>query len=187
MKSIQKHTSRKKLLLVVAIVLLLGAAGVGGYFVMANNSPQKDSSKTTESNNQTSLDPATTEQIEAGNSAKENTIKNDGKPNSGDSLDPPEAGATIGVSITAANQNSSVVNIRALINELINSGTCTLKLTKGSANVLKSVSVQALSSAATCQGFDVPTSELPAGNWHLTLTVTSGDRTGTAEHDISIQ
>src|SRR5687768_7196834 len=125
---IQKRSSRKKLLLIIATIALLVAAGVGGYFVMANNSKnQQDSSQSTDSSDKTDLDPATNEQIEAGNSVKENTVENDGKPNSGGSDKPPEAGASISVSITAANQNGNVVNIRALINELISSGTCSLK------------------------------------------------------------
>ncbi len=186
MKSLQKNTSRKKIVLITSTIILLIAAGVGGYFVMANGNKQQDIKKT-ETPNETNLEPATSEQIEAGNSVKETTVENDGKPNSGGSDKPPEAGAAIGVSITAANQNGNVVNIRALISELLNTGNCSLKLTKGATVVLKTAAVQALSSTATCQGFDIPTSELSNGSWHLTLTVTSGDRTGTAEYDMSIQ
>lgn len=185
MKTLQKQTSRKKAIVITIVVIILLGAAAASYFYMANT--QQRSASTPETPNTTSLEPATKDQIEAGNSSKQQTVDGETKPGQSNSDKPAGGGPTISVSITAANQNGSVVNIRALINELINSGTCSLKLTKGSSVITKTAAIQALASTATCQGFDVATSELPAGTWHMVLTVSSGDRSGSAEHDFSVQ
>lgn len=186
MKTLQKQTSRKKAIIItIVVIILLGAAGAAGYFYMVD--AQQRSASTPETSNTTSLEPATRDQIEAGNTSKQQTVDGETKPSQSNSDKPAGGGPTISVSITAANQNGSVVNIRALINELINSGTCSLKLTKGSSVITKTAAVQALASTATCQGFDIATSELPAGTWHMVLTVSSGDRSGSAERDFSVQ
>jgi hypothetical protein len=93
---------------------------------------------------------------------------------------------TLEASITAANQNGSTLQIRTLIEKVSASGTCTLKISKGAKTVTKTSDTQALSSASTCMGFDIPTSELSKGEWSLVITITIGDKKATLNKTVTI-
>ena len=88
---------------------------------------------------------------------------------------------------SAVNQNENSLQIRALIEAVIGSGECTLTLTGIGPTVTRSASIQALANSSTCTGFDIPLSELPAGQWKLRLVVNSNAASGTVEKDITIQ
>lgn len=182
MKSLRKKTTTKKKFLVTVGILLIAAIALTIYFLWPKNQSENTSNSDTSTtqDQETNTTPPTQEQIDAGNNAKKETVENS------DPTTPPDTTASLPVTITAANQNDSTFNIRVLIDELINSGTCTLKLTQGSSTVTKTASVQALPEAATCQGFDIPVSELASGSWQLTITVTASNRSGSATQEITI-
>jgi hypothetical protein len=92
------------------------------------------------------------------------------------------------VTITSANQNESTLQIRALIGAVEDTGVCTLTLTStGKTPVTKTANVQALASTSTCQGFDMPVSELSTGTWHLHIEYSSSALIGSASQDIVIK
>lgn len=136
--------------------------------------------------------PATSDQQKNGT-----TIKSNGAtPSSTSGSDQPSAptpisGSTqksVSVTITSANQNGSTLQIRALIGAVEDTGTCTLTLSQtGHQTVTKTAGIQALASTSTCQGFDVPTSELSTGVWHATITYDSSTLTGATTKDVTIQ
>lgn len=189
MRSIKGKTRKKKIIIIAIAIILLGSGSVGAYMALHNSSDSDSSKKKDESSGtKTDSNPPSQEQIDAGNQQKQQTAGDASKPSSTPS-DAPATNPTgqLGVTITAANQNGSVINIRTLINEIVSSGTCTLTLQKGSQIVRKIASVQALANSSTCQGFDIPTSELSGGAWQLTVAVSAGGKSGSATQTITIQ
>lgn len=128
-------------------------------------------------------DPPTTEQVQAGQATKEEALGQDGKPKETDTANP----ATATITVTAAFQNGSVFQIRSLITPLTGSGTCTLTLTKGSSTLTKNADIQAQASSSTCRGFDIPVSELSAGEWNVVLTFEGKDSRGSTETKIEVE
>ena len=138
--------------------------------------------------------PATKEQQNAGQQIKQTNADEDAKNKSNGSDQPaapvpqPSGKSSVTVSITAANQNSGVLQIRSLIETVDSTGTCTLTLTKsGLPTVTKTAGVQALASSSTCQGFNVPVSELAKGTWNLNLLFENGTLKGEASKTVDIQ
>ncbi|MDQ3064774.1 MAG: hypothetical protein M3Q36_00710 [bacterium] len=183
---IQNKSPRKKIIIGSAIgfLLLLGVA-----FYSYQYWSQLNESATTGDVNKVDYNPPTDDQKTAGEKIKEQSIEKDelGKPGT----DGPESGQgndeNINVTITSANQQGSILRIRSLIDIVTNTGTCTITLTKGSAVVTKTSDIQAMANSSTCKGFDIPTSELSAGQWHIQLNVSSNNRSGTTAKDITIQ
>lgn len=176
--------------MLVCAILLLAAIATLTYVYAFNGDlfGWKKHQNSVQDNGTINYSPATTEQQKAGSKAK-----------SGSSSDTPPAPTQIPgsdkknvqVTITAptgATQNGSVLQIRVLIGAVENTGTCTLVLTRaGQSSVTKTAGTQALSSSSTCQGFDVPTSELSAGTWQALITYESSTLTGTATRSITVQ
>lgn len=168
---IQKSkASRKKVLIIISIVVLL-LLSAGSYFAYRHfySTDKKDTPSV-------NYEEATTEQKNAGNKTKDGSVNsgNESKPNSGsDQAEAPipqdNGKRKISATMTTANQNGSLMQIRFDLGGVTSSGTCTLSLKKGSKSVTKSAGVQALAGSTTCKGFDIPMNELSAGTWQVTL------------------
>lgn len=192
MKTISKKSNTKRNIIIafVCALLLVASAAVyilafkGTFFGWPNRS-QTDSS--------IDYNKPTPEQVEAGNNVKNENVNNS-KPSSENGTDHPEDStpstnggkATTGITITAANQNASTLQIRSLISTVTNAGTCTLKLT-GATEITKTASVQPSANTSTCMGFDVPMSELSPGEWLLTLNFTNDTLTADTSQKITIK
>jgi hypothetical protein len=188
-KENRKKLNKKSLLIitgsVVTLVLIVGlleSSNITRFFT-----PKKTGADNYNSPLTTKIDnnPPTKEQIDAGNNTK-----------SGSTSDtPPEPTPiqdsdkkSVQVAITAANQNGSLLQIRALISAVETTGTCTLTLTNTQNNtVTKAAGVQALATTSTCQGFDILISELSTGSWHIDLEYSNDSLTGTATQDVVIK
>jgi len=183
MKIQKRSNNRKKIILIaVAAILIIGA--IGAYVAYSLLSQPDDSS--------VNYDKATNEQKEAGSSTKANNVNTSDESKFSSGSDQAEAPVPqdngkgkISATMTAANQNGSVVQIRFDLGGVTSSGTCTMKLTKGATSVTKSAGVQAMAGSTTCKGFDVPTSELSTGTWQVSLHFENdelvADTTGTLE------
>jgi hypothetical protein len=96
--------------------------------------------------------------------------------------------STIEINITAANQNDSLLQIRSLILAVDSGGICSLSLTRsGFSPITKTAPAQALSSSSTCQGFDIPLSELAPGEWSVILNYESSSLVGSTTRSITIK
>ncbi len=168
----------------IALLVIIVLVSVAAYMYWRNK--QIDNTSTSQQNNPSStinLDKPTTEQKAAGEDTKLN-------PNDNTVTTPSADGNkdSVTVTIPAANVNSSVLQIRSQINTIDNTGTCTLTLTGPNSNVvIKTSDVQALASNSTCMGFDVPTSELSAGNWQIDLSFSNDKLTGSASTTVIIE
>lgn len=181
MKIIQKrHRIGKKAALAI-VVALLAISGVVGYRLLNSNSQKSSSSQLPAASdnklNNVNTGTPTSDQTKAGNDAKKDTIS---QPSSA----PKETPFT--TTITAANQNGGLLQIRSLISALSNSGVCELTLSKGTKTITKTIGVQANANSSTCKGFDIPTSELSSGDWNITLKVTIGTQSSTATKTVTV-
>ncbi len=194
MKHIVKKRFPKKIIAVVSIVLLVSLASIvfvygfnGNLFGWQSN---KGSSSSTDD-----YKPATPEQQKSGVDIKKDSVNNQqdpSKPSTGSNDIPsnPQSQAsgksTVALDITSHSQTSSTYQIRTLIGATTNEGTCTLTLTKNTSNVTKTAPVSALAKTTTCQGFDIPMTELTAGTWQLNIIFSNSTLTGTATETIII-
>lgn len=153
----------------IAGLSIVGLAIAGALFVFFFINDQKNAS--VESIN---YDQPSSDQIKAGNDVKEQTINSsDGE----DSRDPKTNAAdsspsSLSTRITTASVEDNMLYIRNDISGIYSEGSCTLSLQKSSSTVTKSAGIQALPKSSTCKGFNVPVSELSAGTWSITITVT---------------
>lgn len=192
---IQK-TSRKKITILVLLTIIVAVLAITSVYVLYfRNSETNQSSQ----NNQ----PPTEEQSKAGEQAKKSTLDDDNSQNQNQNVDdttstdktpsgstapsnPQSNNATI--TITASNQNGSIYQLRSLIAQAtIPNGSCDLELTKGDVVVRKTATITALAQSSTCQGFDIPTSELSAGTWSVKLSFNGGGYSGSTTSSIEVR
>jgi len=176
--------------MIAGVIILLTGISVGAAAALKWGPFANESKK----DGATNLDEPTKEQKEAGKSAKDQTVNNDGSTTNGSDPTPiPAPGsennkANVAAEITAANQNGEVFQIRTLIQLVTTQGTCNLSMKRLDGKTYsKEVPVQALSSATTCSGFDVPTPELGAGTWDLTVSFENSSYKASASKQVVIQ
>lgn len=134
----------------------------------------------------------TPDQQAAGSAVKQQSLTNQTKGTTSTDQPPapvaqPNGQSIVQVTITAANQTTSVLQVRAQVDTVTNNGTCTLTLTKaGSTTVTQAASTQSYASISACKGFDVPLSQLPAGTWNLAVHFSGNNLVGDASQSITI-
>lgn len=103
-----------------------------------------------------------------------------------DGGDPNDREELTGV-ITYVGVSGGNLVIRVNVDQYLTSGTCKLKLT-GNGGAVYEETVEVIDSAATatCKGFNVATSKLPGGKVNISILVTSGEKTGTIEGEVSL-
>jgi len=137
--------------------------------------------------------PATEAEIDAGNQSKSDTVNNDEKDSSGS--DTPVAPvtdasgntSTTEVNITSVNQSSSDLSVKVLIQTILSGGECTITMKNGARNYTSTVTIQALPSTSTCEGFTIPLNQLSQGTWATTISIKSGSVVGAASQDIKVE
>jgi hypothetical protein len=171
------------------VILAVGAASIYLYKFHGNLFGWQPFPEKTSSIN---YDKPTEDQKKAGTDTKEKSVV-DTKPNpSGSDQAPaptpqPNGKSQVSITITVANQNGSTLQIRSLISAVTGTGTCTLTLTKSGKTVTTTVGVQALASSSTCQGFNIPTSELSPGTWQLALHFENNELIADTTKTVSVQ
>ncbi len=90
----------------------------------------------------------------------------------------PNISASLTGSLTSINVSGSSLVLRVNIDQYLSSGTCSLTLSSGSSVVEKSAAILPTVATSSCEGFDVPLSELGSGAWKIEINLTSGDRVG---------
>lgn len=186
-----KKLAKLPLLIAAAVVVLLVASALT-YIYIFNGSVFGWKNHSTSSNEvpSSNLNAPTDEQIKAGNDVKKANLDNSASTTDTPSTPVSQPGSnkqSVEVIITAANQNSGILQVRTQISRVVNTGQCTLTLTQSSKTVTKTADVQALASTSTCKGFDIPVSELSAGSWNITLTYENDTLFGTTSEVITIQ
>lgn len=172
----------------VAIVLAVAALVFGMWFAFFRNNSKTPEPLVDTSNNSIGTVTPSEAKSKSENIEKEDENAETGKkqtPTQYDGEDPNSLEEITGyISYSAVNQDH--LSIRLTINQFLTSGTCNLTMTSGSSTVTKSAEVIGNASTATCQGFDIPLSELPSDNWNISIKITSGDKTGTITGDTTL-
>lgn len=162
MRTNHKQNKSFKNIIIIIVLIILFACSV--LFVLEKlqiiNLINSSNPNTKNSSQKIDYNPPTQEQIDAG--VKQPDVQTNNN---------------LGISITYINTSSDPVKIGSVINGVAsNNGVCTLKLTKESAEIIKTADTYALPSTSTCKGFDINKSELSNGTWQLSLTVIIGDK-----------
>lgn len=182
---VKNNKNKKTTLVVVSLILLVIISGVV-YATSQGFFNQKSNSKAT-----INLGPATDEEKKEGNNTKSSTVNpEDASSGSTKNTDPhsqPPTPSTVSVQTSVSSQNGTTYQLRYLIESVLNGATCTLTLKNGSIVVTKTSKTQALPQSSTCQGFDIPTSELNPGTWEMTLVVAGENVTGSTSSTIKVQ
>lgn len=186
MKINKPSLSKKSIVVTISVIVVL-VASYGAYAMTSSSWPftPKESPKTSTSTDTTTANSDTATNSPDANPPSNTPTDSPKTPANNDNPAPaPEnkLGVTL-TSITMANNN---VKVKSLIEAITNKGTCTLTLTKGSIIVTKTSGIQALPHSSTCKGFDIPTSELSSGIWHIKLSVVSGSKAGSAGQDYEV-
>lgn len=188
MKINQQKPRKKQLILGLGTtVLLIGAVAAGVLYHNGAFSNDQTHPTQTKGSNSINYDKPTSDQTKAGAQIKQqNADKNysSGSQSSGSSSSSSASG--LKVQITAATVTGGTAYIRSNIEGVYQGGTCTLTLTKGAQTVTKTATVQALPQSSTCEGFNIPTSQLGTGTWNIELSVTIGSQTGSTTGKLEV-
>ncbi len=167
----KKSFSIKKLIIPV-IALLVVSGGVYAY-ALSNDffSPQP-------TNQDTSLPESPNDPVPEGPVPTDNTNKE----NLGEENPSESDGSLPGVVLTAAAITGDTLQVRALIQGVVNEGTCELRVTRDSQTLFsESAAVQAGPSTSTCRGFDVPLGETSNGPLSVSISYVSGSESSTSQ------
>lgn len=80
------------------------------------------------------------------------------------------------------------LSIRVTIYQPLDTGKCVLTLVRTSDSKQVSRTTQTVEnpSSSTCNGFDIPVSELGSGRWSIKVAISSGDKTGEITSEVSL-
>lgn len=190
----QNPILRKRIVIPVAAALVIIIGTLSYLYISKTSFFGWQPSPTTHGTQAIDYNKPTPEQVAAGDQTKQQALANKSA-NSGTDQPPapapaaqPNGKGVVEVIITAANQTSSALQIRTQISTATDTGTCTVTLTKsGATTVTQTAAVQPLATVTSCKGFDVPTSQLSTGSWHIALHFENASLTGDATKDVNIQ
>ena len=181
MKTIKRKNNYKykTIFTIVSIIVVLGVVGLSLRHFFQTSPPAG-----TTNSDSINLDKPTTDEINAGQETKKNTVDNTNKAN----IDNNTSGGsqTIIVNLNAIQNNNQVI-FDTLIQTTLSTGQCTLTITSGSQTIIKTADIFANPSSSSCKGFAISTSELPKGTWTASLNVVIGSNTGTDSINISVK
>ena len=189
MKIIQPNNTKKVVLIGLLITSLLLLTTASMFYFKAGPFAAKN-------NDSINLDKPTNEQIDAGQAAKNQAINQANKQDTNTGSDPapapqPIEGSdkkTVHMEITTANQTTSNLQIRTLIQAVVSTGDCNLSM-KGplGRTYTAKAGVYALASSSTCKGFDIPLDQLTAGAWTITVDFNNPELTTSVAKEIEIK
>jgi cytoskeletal protein RodZ len=182
-----KKKSSKKILTVTLVVAILIAVGAGAYFLFSPKDEQNTKNSTGTTNSQSKSADSSTEET-----GKNTTNTDDADHEAEKNITPSYEGENTNTSqtltgvINYAGVTNGTLIIRTTVNQALSSGTCQLTLSSGSKTATRSSNITQNPSSSTCEGFDIPISELGSGSWNITITITSGDRSGELKGNVTI-
>ena len=165
---IHKNKSLNKKLIVALIIgtLLVVSVAIAVYAYMSRQTAPPSNTQST-----VNYSAPSEEEVTTGEDIKKNSETAPGSdPSPEPSPTTPGGKATVPMSITATSQDVSAVHVRALIETITASGSCTLTMQgPNSKTYTATAGVQPSSSTTTCKGFDIPISSLSVGQWSVLI------------------
>lgn len=180
------HKKRVQKIRMIIFICLLAAFSAGAYIYIAKpfeTTPDTaEKTKTSTKKPQKSQKKAQTKQSQQ---STEKPVAPSKTPPKYEGPDPNTLDKITG-SLTHVSVNSDNLVIRANIDQTI-SGECKLTLSNSNKTVIKTAPTVNNPSSSSCQGFDVPVSELGSGNWQIKIVVTANHKTGTISGSTNIK
>ncbi len=136
----------------------------------------KESSKDAKKSSKDSKETSSTDSAES-ESLASSSEESSKTPTQNDGEDP-NVSASLTGSLTSANVSGNSLVLRVNIDQYLSSGTCSLVLTHENSIVKKSAAILPTAATSSCEGFDIPLSELGSGTWEIKISLSSGDRVG---------
>ena len=174
----QKNKKTKKIFYWVFMLVLLIAAAVVTYLVWDNYfNDKKDETETSETSTEEKKveeksSEKTDEKLTSESPEKEKVVQYDGN-------DPNEAQGLSGA-ITYAAVSGANFMVRVNIDQYVTSGSCELVLKRNGTTIYNNkVNIVGSASTATCEGFDVPVSQLGGGVVEININLSADGKSGT--------
>ena len=145
---------------------------------IVSNPTQPTDKKTDDQSTQTQ-EPEKPEQIEQPEEVKQKTVQYEGE-------DPNKAESLSGV-ISYAGVVGDRLVIRVNIDQYLVSGNCELRLRGNAHDHSESTIITDSASTSTCQGFDIPLSQLRPDRYIIYIDLYSEDKTGQITGEITIE
>ena len=169
----QKRKRNKKWIYWLVVLVLFVLAGTVVYYVW--DSYFRDKSEQSSEQRTEQVEEKKTEEIDE---KEDGNVVEKKKVEQYDGEDPNMADDLSGV-VTYAGVSGDKLMVRLNIDQYLDSGSCELVLEKDSSVVYNSVAnVISNVSTATCEGFDVPISEIGTGHYVINVNVSAGEKSG---------
>lgn len=178
----RKNKKQKTLWIILIIIsilaIYLASAKYFAFFPFASNQPKSNVDSPTKLKTEQTPEKTTPDKAEQPDQSPEREIEKD-LPTQYEGEDPNSSTNLTGTITYKAVSDGQLV-LRTNINQSLGSGSCVLKLTHSSSGrvVTKQVNIIANPSSATCEGFNVATSELGSGLWNINIRISSSGKTG---------
>jgi len=189
MKINRGNTRKKKIITISIIVIALALAGLAYAIITSQKNSAISPSTTTDSSSDTASDEVNSDQDESippNPNTPDKTPTQYDKANSDDSKSSssPELNAVINYKKVT----NGALSLRVTIDKRLDTGSCELVATRQSdaKRVSKVADIVPNPSSSSCEGFDVPASELGTGTWSLKVTITSGELKSTLTESVAI-
>lgn len=187
------NSSRRSAILRYPILTLFLIATATTIIVMTlysikSNQPEDFTSSDSRdgSSSQTQSKKSTKVKKHSADSDKDDSVPMSKTPIQNEGPDPNQSEHITGF-ITSANVSSSHLVIRMTIDQyLSNAGNCTLSISNNTSTKTYFAPTFNNPSSSTCQGFDIPLSELSRGKWNLKITVDADGKTGIISGEANI-
>ncbi|MBQ3305955.1 hypothetical protein IJH02_00760 [Candidatus Saccharibacteria bacterium] len=178
--SIKRKRNIKTIFLVIGLVVLCAGAGVA----LALLTHKKADTSSNDEIKTTVSEPSKTTVKET---EKDTETDNFNEVPQYEGENPNELHELTGI-ITYTGKTSENLSIRVSIDQILGSGTCNLTMTSGSATYAAAAPIiQSGATTSSCEGFDVPLSELSAGKtWNINIKLTSEEKTGVISGEVSL-
>ncbi len=163
----------------IVIIIVLALIMVSGIMVWQHfSSNKKNQSITDTPTDNINYDPPTKEEQQAGDTQKDQTIKDEDRRNN-----PPDQDSKITpVVITDAGQYDNTVEVRAFIPDHYEDGVCTITFSQDTSKIQKSTPAYKDASTTICTNPLFPRSDFPyGGDWDLSVRYEAGNTKGTSE------
>ena len=161
----------KHLCIIIAALLLASIVGFLAYQKFFKKDEEKTDPTSQSQNVQTTQESQKT-------TSQESTEEKDPKAPVQYEGENPNSKSELSGVISSTRVADGKLTILTNIDQFLSSGTCELTLSSGDKTFTESANIITMVSTSTCDGFDIPISNLSAGTWQINIKLTSGDKQG---------
>ncbi len=180
---VKRRKRSKKWISWLVMLILLIVAGILCYFVWDNYFKNETEEKSVVDEVEV-IDEPVTDRIEERDVKKDDEVEK--KTVLYDGENPNEMEVLTGV-VTYAGATGDNLMIRVNIDQYLEEGECRLALYENGAVIYRDdTQIVGGASTATCEGFNVPISEIGSGNYEIVINLNSGEKVGTIRGEASI-